>query len=66
MSAGRKVQPNTPTDDAWIARIDPELGEANSNGLNVHLLDKFQVQFLDDNQATMTIITKGDSEKMRK
>ena len=38
---------------------------ADINGLNVHLSSKFQVQFLEDNQATITIITKGDSEKMR-
>ena len=27
--------------------------------------EKFQVQFLEDNQATITMTTKGDSEKMR-
>ncbi|CAE7940259.1 unnamed protein product, partial [Symbiodinium necroappetens] len=38
---------------------------ANLQGLNVGLSDKFQVQFLEDNQATITIVSKGDSEKMR-
>ena len=32
---------------------------------NVALSDKFQVQFMEDNQATITIILKGGSEKMR-
>ena len=81
MSADRKVRPKkklTPKDESLIARIDPELDEiryggaqhdgksvADINGLNVHLSSKFQAQFLEDNQATITIITKGDSEKMR-
>ena len=60
------------------ARADPELDEiryggaqhdgksvADINGFNVHLSEKFKVQFLEDNQATITIITKGGSEKMR-
>ena len=63
--------------DGVIARVDPELGEsrygdnsggrtiANLQGLNVGLSDKFQIQFPEDNQATITIVTKGDSEKMR-
>eukprot|EP00439_Symbiodinium_sp_Y106_P009882 s13037_g1.t1 len=34
-------------------------------GLHVGLSDKFRVQFLEDNQATITIVNKGDSEKMR-
>ena len=61
-----------------MARIDPELDEirygesshegrsvAVINGLDVHLSDKFKVQVLEDNQATITIILKGDSEKLR-
>ena len=63
--------------DGVVARVDPELDEirygensggrtiANLQGLNVGLSDKFQIQFLEDNQATITIVTKGDSEKMR-
>ena len=76
-----KVQsskPFVPKDDTIVARIDPELDDirygefkpdgrsvSNINGLNVALSDKFQVQFMEDNQATITIILKGDSEKMR-
>ena len=63
--------------DGILARIDPELDEiryggcpgtrsvANIQGLTVGLSDKFQVVFLEDNQATITIVAKGDSEKMR-
>ena len=77
MSADCKVRPKnkfTPRDESLTARIDPELDEiryggtqqdgksiADINGLNVHLSNKFQVQFLEDNQATITSITKGDS-----
>ena len=47
--ADRKVRPK-------IARVDPELGKivANIHGLDVALSDKFQVQFMEDNQATIT------------
>ena len=77
MSADRKVRSkNKPAhQETLVARIDPELDEIRYGGtqhdgksvadvswLNVHLSEKFQVQFLEDNQAT---ITKGDSEKMR-
>ena len=81
VSADRKVRPKNkfnPHDEALVARIESELDKirygdtqhegksiADVNGLNVHLSSKFQVQFLEDNQATITIITKGDSEKMR-
>ena len=76
VSADRKVRPKSkraPEDERLVARIDPELDEiryggthhdgksvADINGLNVHLSEKFQVQFLE-----ITVITKGDSEKMR-
>ncbi|OLQ07056.1 hypothetical protein AK812_SmicGene9603 [Symbiodinium microadriaticum] len=60
--------------DGILATADPELDEtdgirysgfaggrsvANLQDLNVGLTDKFQVQFLEDNQATITIVTKG-------
>ena len=74
--SGRRI--SSPQKANRRLRIDPELDEiryggtqhdgksvADINGLNVHLSSKFQVQFLEDNQATITIITKGDSEKMR-
>ena len=78
--ANHKVRPKTPCPvkiDGVIARVDPELDEirygdnsggrtiANLQGLNVGLSDKFQIQVLEDNQATITSVTKGDSEKMR-
>ena len=74
----RSTKPFVPQDDTIVARIDPELDESrygecrpdgktvsDINGLNVALSNKFQVQFMEDNQATITIILKGDSEKMR-
>ena len=63
--------------DGVLDRVDPELDEiryggnpggrsvANLQGLHVGLSDKFRVQFLEDNQATITIVNKGDSENMR-
>ena len=75
----KSTKPFVPKDDTIIARMDPELDEirygelrpdgktvSDINGLNVALRDKFQVQFMEDNQATITIILKGDSEKMRR
>ena len=78
--ANHQVRPKRPPPvkiDGVLARIDPELDEiryggspggrsvANLQGLHVGLSDKFRVQFLEDNQATITIVNKGDSEKMR-
>ena len=78
--ADRKVRPKPSPkgDQDIIARIDPELDDirygecdhpgksvSDIQGLNVACSDKFQVQFMEDNQATITIILKGDSEKMR-
>ncbi|CAE7339498.1 GIP, partial [Symbiodinium sp. CCMP2456] len=78
--ANYEVRPKAPPPvkiDGILARIDPELDEiryggcpggrsvANLQGLDVGLSGKFQVQFLEDNQATVTIVSKGDSEKMR-
>ena len=78
--ANHQVRPKRPPPvkiDGVLARIDPELNEiryggnpggrsvANLQGLHVGLSDKFRVQFLEDNQATITIVNKGDSEKMR-
>ena len=72
-----KTKPNQRENDI-IARIDPELDEirygecradgrsvSDLNGLKVHLSPKFAVQLLEDNQATITILLKGDSEKLR-
>ena len=68
-SADCKVRPkNMPAnkDDALVARTDPALDEirygsahhdgksiADINGLNVHLSDKFQVQFLEYNRLRL-------------
>ena len=61
-----------------LTKFDPELDEiryggaangrsvANLNSLNVHLSPKFKVQLLEDNQATVTILLKGNSEKLRR
>ena len=78
--ASRKARPKQKarfdTDDI-VARIEPELDEiryggnpagrsvADLQGLNVALSDKFAVQVLEDNQATIIILLKGDSEKLR-
>ena len=68
----------SPKDPVSIARIDPELDEirygffhngpesvANVNHLQVHLGKSFTVQFMEDNQATITILTNGESRSMR-
>ena len=78
----RKVRPyEKPDKDSSIAaRIDPELDEirygssyppkdmsvANIDNLRVHLSDKFKVQVLEDNQATVTITAAGSSASMRR
>ena len=80
-SAGRKAEPKArdPQEPIpFLTKFDPEIDEiryggadvggrsvANLNSLNVHLSDKFKVQLMEDNQATITIILKGDSEKLR-
>ena len=80
-SAGRKAEPtarNPQEPIPILTKFDPEIDEiryggadvggrsvANLNSLNVHLSDKFKVQMMEDNQATITIILKGDSEKLR-
>ena len=78
--ADRKVRPkpSPKRDQDIIARIDPELDDirygecdhpgksvSDIQGLNVALSDKFQVQFMEDNQATITIILKGDSQNIK-
>ena len=63
--------------DGIVARIDPELDEirygnvdagtsvANINALTVHLSDKWKVKLMEDNQATITILQQGHSQKLR-
>ena len=63
----------TPSSHASILKLDEtRYGElkqegrsvADLNGLNVALSDKIQLQFMEDAQATITIILKEHSEKM--
>ena len=77
----KKVKPydRPDKDSSIVAKIDPELDEirygssyppkdksvANIDHLRVHLSDKFKVQVLEDNQATITITATGSSASMR-
>ena len=77
----RQVKPydNPKLDQSIIARIDPELDEirygssdppqgksvANVDHLRAHISNKFKVQVLEDNQATITITATGSSASMR-
>ena len=63
--------------DGIVARIGPELDEirhgnvdagtsvAIINALTVHLSDKWKVKLMEDNQATITILRQGHSQKLR-
>ena len=79
-SAGLTAKPKVPkqNDPVSIARIDPELDElrygyfhngpetvANLNNLQLHTGPTFNVKFMEDNQATITILTNGSSTQMR-
>ena len=79
-SAGLTAKPKVPkqNDPASIACIDPELDElrhgyfhngpetvANINNLQLHTGPTFNVKFMEDNQATITILTNGSSTQMR-
>ena len=77
----RKVKPpDRPNKDSSIvAMIDPELDDircgsfyppkdmsvTNIDHLRVHLSDRFKVQVLEDNQATITIAAAGSIASMR-
>ena len=78
--AGLQAKPKatSPDDPISVARIDPELDEvrygffhngpesvADINHLQVHLGPSFCAQFMEDNQATITILTTGESQSMR-
>ena len=71
-------QPRNPQEPVpTLTKFDSELdeirygGAANGksvaylNSLNVHLSPKFKVQLMEDNQAAITILLTGDSEKLR-
>ena len=79
-SAGLTAKPKVPkqNDPVSIACIDPELDElrygyfhngpetvANINHLQLHTGPTFNVKFMEDNQATITILTNGSSTQMR-
>ena len=63
--------------DGIVARIDPELDEirygnvdagtsvSSINALTVHLSDNWKVKLMEDNQATITILQQGHSQKLR-
>ena len=78
--AGLTAKPKVPkqNDPVSIACIDPELDElrygyfhngpetvANINHLQLHTGPTFNVKFMEDNQATITILTNGSSAQMR-
>ena len=79
-SAGLAAKPKVPkqNEPVTIARIDPEMDElrygyfhngpesvANLNHLQLHTGPTFNVKFMEDNQATITILTNGSSTQMR-
>ena len=79
-SAGLAAKPKVSkqNDPVSIARIDPEMDElrngyfhngpgsvANLNHLQLHTGPTFSVKFMEDNQATITILTNGSSTQMR-
>ena len=81
LGPNRQVKPydDPKLDQSIVARIDPELDEirygssdppqgksvANVDHLRVHLSNKFKVQVLEDNQATITLTATGSSAAMR-
>ena len=80
-SAGLAAKPKVPkqNEPVTIARIDPEMDElrygyfhngpesvANLNHLQLHTGPTFNVKFMEDNQATITILTNGSSTQMRR
>ena len=64
-------------DEEVFTRIDPEINEirngnvdsgldvSNIQGLKVHFPDFCQVKFMEDNQATITILKSGNSSSMK-
>ena len=76
--AGTNPKPNTPEqDDPVFTRIDKEIDEirygnvegalsaANINGLKAHFPEFYQVKFMEDNQASITVMSTGNSSTMR-
>ena len=76
--AGTNPKPNTPEqDDPVFTRIDKEIDEirygnvegglsaANINGLKAHVLEFYQVKLMEDNQASITVMSTRNSSTMR-
>ena len=76
--AGTNPKPNTPEqDDPVFTRIDREIDEirygnvegglsaANINGLKANFPEFYQVKFMEDNQASITVMSTGNSSTMR-
>jgi hypothetical protein len=76
--AGTNPKPNTPEqNDPVFTRIDKEIEEirygnvegvlsaANVNGLKAHFPEFYQVKFMEDNQASITVMSTGNSSTMR-
>ena len=75
---GQQARPTAkPDDDVVFTRIDPELDEirngnvdtgcsvANINSLKASFPEFYQVKFMEDNQATITVMSTGSSASMR-
>ena len=71
--AGVKAKPqNTVPEDPVFTRIDKEIDEirygnvegglsaANINGLKAHFPEFYQVKFMEDNQASITVMGTGN------
>ena len=76
--AGTNPKPNIPEQsDPVFTRIDKEIDEirygnvegglsaANINGLKAHFPEFYQVKFMEDNQASITVMSTGNSSTMR-
>ena len=52
-------------DEIRYGNVDAGTSVANINALTVHLSDKWKVKLMEDNQATITILQQGHSQKLR-
>ena len=71
-------EPKTGGGEEYITRIDPEIDEIRNgnvdsgikasdiNGLKASLPDFYQIKFMEDNQATITVCQSGSSASMRR
>ena len=68
-------EPKTGGGEEYITRIDPEIDEIRNgnvdsgikasdiNGLKASLPDFYQIKFMEDNQATITVCQSGSSDQ---